>query len=113
MMGLRREIKIPNSNTKYLIIQKAFGVLPKKIGVDPKNVLEYVIVKTSDDTNYDFIDEGTETDGWISFQGAENFLRAYILVNHNDGLPNRFYLNKFVNGGDGSLINKQGEKVWF
>ncbi len=113
IFGQRRIIKIPNTNVKYIIIQKSFGTLPACIGVNHKDVLNYVIVKTSDDENYEFIDEQGETDGFDTFQGAEQFLRAYILVNHKKGLPHRFYLNKFINSSDGALIDKQGEEVWF
>jgi hypothetical protein len=113
VFGLRREIKIPNTTTKYLIIQKAFGVLPACIGVVPKDVLNYVIVKTSDDKNYEFIDNPGESDGFFSYIGCENFLRAYILVNHNKGLPHRFYMNEFTNSSNGALIDKDGNEVWF
>ena len=111
VMGLRREIKV--GKDKFLIIQKAYNCLPKKLGINPKEVLNYIIVKTSDDIKYAFIDNPGEKDGWNTFIAAENFLRAYIQVNYNYGLPHRFYLNLFTNGGDGSLINKKGEKVWF
>ena len=111
MMGLRREIKV--GKDKFLIIQKAYNCLPKKLGINPKEVLNYIIVKTSDDIKYAFIDNPGEKDGFESYQGAEQFLRAYIEVNYSEGLPHRFYLNEFKNGGDGSLINKKGEKVWF
>ena len=113
VIGLRREIKIPNTNIKYLIIQKAFNVLPACIGVNPKDVLNYVIVKTSDDINYEFIDSPGETDGFDSYQGAEQFLRAVIQVSYPSALPHRFYLNEFTNSGDGALIDKQGHKIWF
>ena len=46
MFGLRREIKIPKTTTKYLIIQKAFGVFPACIGVNPKDTFEYVFLDT-------------------------------------------------------------------
>ena len=111
MLGLRRKIIV--GNDKFLIIQKAFGTLPKCIEVNPEDVLNYIIVKTSDDTNYEFIDNPGESDGFSSYIGAENFLRAYVLVNHNNGLPHRFYLNEFTNSGNGALIDKSGEEVWF
>ena len=109
--GLRREIHV--GNTKYLIIQKAFGVFPACIGVNPKDTFEYVIVRTSDDKNYEFIDNPGESDGFESYQGAEQFCRAHIQVDFPSALPHRFYLNEFTNGGDGSLIDKNGKKVWF
>jgi len=113
MMGLRREIKIPNSKDKFLIIQKAYGCLPKRIGINPTNILNYIIVKTKDNTNYEFIDNPGETDGFESYQGAEQFCRAYIQTNYKKGLPHRFYLNIFKNSSDGALIDKDGEEVWF
>ena len=113
MMGLRREIKIPGTDVKFLIIQKAYGVLPSCLGIDPSNVLNYVVVKTDDDINYEFIDEEGESDGFDSYQGAEQYVRAVCQVEYPSALPHRFYLNEFTNGGDGSLIDKDGNKVWF
>ena len=113
IFGQRRIIKIPGTNVKYIIIQKTFGCLPKCIGVNPKDVLNYVVVKTSDDKNYKFIDNPGETDGFDTYQGAEQFLRAVIQVTYPSALPHRFYLNEFTNSSDGALINKQGEEVWF
>ena len=111
MIGLRRRFNIPNSNDELLLIQKAFGVLPSIIGVNPANVKEYVLMLLSGST-YTFIDNIGETDGFESYQGAEQFARAYILENYNE-LGHRFYADLFTNSGNGSLIDKNGNEVDF
>jgi spore coat polysaccharide biosynthesis protein SpsF (cytidylyltransferase family) len=94
MIGTRRVFNIPDSTDKVLIIQKVGNCLNKKLRINPDNVLNYIIVKTSDDENYEFIDNKGETDGFETFQGAEQFARAYILANY-DELGHRWYINEF------------------
>ena len=84
MIGLRRSFNIPNSNDKLLLIQKVGGCLSSILGIDPTTVKDYVLVITSDDQSYEFIDNPGESDGFESFQGAEQFARAYILENYSE-----------------------------
>lgn len=112
MFGVRRKIIEPTSKDEFLIIQKAYGCLPKALGINPSDVLNYVIVKDNKDGSYDFIDNEGETDGFNSFKGAEQFLRAYILDNY-DEIPHRWYLNEFPKAENGILINQNGEEVDF
>lgn len=112
MIGTRRKIIEPTSKDEFLIIQKAYGCLPKELGLNPKDVLNYIIVKVNKNGTYTFIDNDGEIDGFNSFQGVENFLRAHILNNYGK-LPHRWYVNMFPKNENGTLINKQGEEVDF
>jgi hypothetical protein len=111
MFGLRRYVKIPNNGDEFYIIQKVGGALPKDISVDPENVLNYVIVKKTAD-GYEFIDYENETDGFDSYKGAEQFLRAYVAANYSE-IPNRWYINLFPENNNGKLVDKEGNEYDF
>ncbi len=106
MYGLRRKIKIPNEESYYLIFQKPWT---SSIGMDFEGRLNYVIVYTEDFENYEFIDEEGEDDGFETYQGAEQFLRAYVTANY-DKTPHRWYINVYPKEKSGELIDQEGHK---
>lgn len=108
MFGCRRYIKIPNTEIEFFIIKKIGGSLPSCIGVNPADVLNYVIVKKEDD-GYSHIDNAGESDGFETYRGAEQFLRAYVAANY-ELTPHRWYINEFPKNNNGKLVDNEGNE---
>jgi len=110
MFNLIRKFKNPKSEDYYLIFMKPWS---SRLGISLEGKLNYMLVHTKDFKTFKIIDEPGEDDGFDSYRGAEQFLRAY-LTNKYGKLPNRWYINKFSmdKDSDGYLINnKTGEKI--
>ena len=99
MFHLMRKFKVPNQEDYYLILKKPWG---RSIGVPLEGKLGYMLVHTTEFKTYDIIDEKGEDDGFEDYIGAEQFLRAYLSGTVKK-VPNRWYINLFINKPNGYL----------
>jgi hypothetical protein len=108
MFGLRRKFKIPDKEEYYLIFKKPWG---NSMGISLEGKLNYILVYTADFKSYTFLDYEGEDDGFDTYIGAEQFLRAYLVSNYKE-LPNRWYINKFKRKENGYLEDlKTGDEI--